>query len=201
MPRIASRPELPSVTEVLADVGLTRAYPPDMDPKYSQLGHAVHETLAWHAEGLLDDASMHPDVRVRFDAYLDFLAKEQHVPFVSEVELIHDGWGVVGHADRVGSVGDVETALIDWKCSDSVDLKGATLQVGAYRALWNACHPERPVERGYVVALQRDSTYRLIDVTDTGYAESVFLAALIIFKARTASSEKVPANSRRRARG
>lgn len=184
MPRIASHPSFVSVTECLAAVGLTRDYR-GVDPKYAQLGRAVHETLAWHAEGLLDETSLHPDVRVRFDSYLDFLAETDHKPFASEVELVHPGWGVVGHADRVGSVGSVETALLDWKVTDSVDIKGATLQVaGGYRALWDYCHPERPIERCYVVAFQKDGAYRLHDVTDTGHAVQVFCSAVIVYRER-----------------
>jgi hypothetical protein len=182
MPRSASHPTFVSVTECLAAVGLTREYR-GVDPKYALLGQALHETLHWHALGILDESSIHEEVRPGFTAYLDFLAQTDHVVIASEVELVDEHYGIVGHADRVGSIDSEPCALIDFKYSDNPDLKGARYQIAAYTWLWNRSHPEQPVTRGYVIQLTKAGRYKPIEVTDA-YAGQVFVAALTVFRAR-----------------
>jgi hypothetical protein len=171
------------VTEILAAVGLTRSYR-NTDPRYAQLGTALHQTIAWHHAGTLDESTIHPEVKPGYEAYLDWCQMASHVPRCSELELVHPH-GFVGHIDRVGSVGSVETALIDWAYSNNADVKGKTLQCAGYRLLWDHAHPERPIERCYVVQLGKDGVPQSHDVTDD-YAMQVFTAALIVERAKRA---------------
>jgi hypothetical protein len=183
------------VTEILAAVGLTRDYR-HTDERYSQIGRAAHQAVAWHAEGVLDEATIHPDVRPGLDAYLEFVEQAHHIPLVlsesprmlaSELEMVHPGLGCVAHLDRVGSLGEVETALIDWKYSDSPDLKGARYQLAGYRLIWDYLYPEQPIQACVVVQLKKDGTPRVHHLTDD-YAMQVFTAALIVERAKGRSS-------------
>jgi hypothetical protein len=186
-PRIASHPSFPSVTEVLQSAGLVRDYR-NLDDRYSLLGTALHETIAWHHAGTLDESSIHPEVKPGFEAYLEWCQMASHRPLYSELELAHPH-GFVGHIDRAGSVGSVEMALIDWTYSDSPDLRGKRWQLAGYRLLWdyqvenNVLTTYPPASRCYVVALQKDGTPRCHDVTDD-FAMTVFNAALIVETAK-----------------
>jgi hypothetical protein len=183
MPRIASHPTFPSVTEVLAAAGLVRDYR-NLDDRYSLLGQALHETIAWHHWGTLDEASIHPEVKPGFEGYLEWIEHAAHFPLFSELELVHEGYGFVGHVDRVGSIGSEERTLIDWTYSDSPDWRGKRWQVGGgYSVLWNTAHPEQPITRKFVVAFTKQGRYKQVEVS-APYNEQVFLAALIVERAK-----------------
>lgn len=178
--------DLPRVTAILQSAGLLACYPntPDMARARAK-GTALHLALKYHADGVLEERSLHEALRAPFAAYQRFLLDHGHIPEASELELIHERYGFQGHVDRIGTVDEFTTCLVDFKVSDSPDVRGATLQVsGGYRALWDHHHPERPVERCYVLALRKDGTYRLLDVTDSGHAVQVFMAALIVHNER-----------------
>lgn len=182
MPRLAAHPTLPSVTEIIAGVGLAWDYK-GIDEKYSLLGKAAHETVHLRALGELDLASVHPDVAPALRGYEQWALDVGHVPLASEQELVHTGYGYVGHLDRVGSVHAYTRALVDWKYTDSPDLKAARIQLAGYRIAWDFVHPEAPIERCFVVQLRKDGRAVPHDLTDD-YARQVFLAALIVFTER-----------------
>lgn len=182
MPRIASHPSYPSVTEILGAAGLTRDYR-GLDDRYSLLGQALHDMLAEHGNGYRGAWDVNPEVQPGWEAYLEWIEQASHVAAYSELQLVHEGYGVVGRLDRIGSVGSVERAVVDWTYSNSPDLKGKKLQCAAYRLMWNAAHPEAPIERCYTVALGKDGTPRCHDVTDD-YSMQVFLAAVIVERAK-----------------
>ena len=182
MPRIKEFPDLPSVTEILAAVGLTRSYE-GVAPHYAQLGTALHLAIHLHTRGELEVASLHPEVRPGFDAFLEFEARERLVVIHSELALVHPQ-GFVGHLDLVASVGDVERAIIDIKYSDAPDIKGATYQLAGYGLLHDHAYPETPAEERYVLPLsKKGKRAELVRVTDA-YSKQIFLAALIVERAK-----------------
>jgi hypothetical protein len=167
---------------VLADVGLTRAYPPDMDPKYALRGQALHETIAWYLAGELDVASIHPELRGGFKAFLEFEQATSFVAVATEETLVHATYGYVGTLDARGKVNGLH-AIVDWKFTQSVDAAGARLQLAGYGLLSSHCHPAPAIERHYVVQLGKDGHHKLLDMTDE-HATQVFLAALIVWRER-----------------
>lgn len=171
---------LPSVTEILAALGLTRSYD-GIDPKYAQRGHALHETVAWYLAGELDEASVHEDVRPGLDAFVDFQVKEGYVSLYSELELVHP-FGFVGHVDLIGKLEGI--TVLDIKYSESPDLKAAALQLAGYRLLYDHAHPEEPAQACEVLRLSpKTGKYKRIKVTDDD-ATSIFLAAVVVYQAR-----------------
>ena len=183
-PRSTAHPTLPSVTEVLAACGLTSNYgfvEAEKLEMYRQRGQALHLAIQWDAEGTLDRDSLHPEIRPGFDAYREFCFEHGHIAECSELELTHP-YGFQGHLDRVGLV-DGARALIDWKYSDSVDVNGARWQLAGYGLLYAHNYPDRPAEKRLVVGLGKDGRPKITDVTD-GYAEQVFTAAVVVYRAR-----------------
>jgi hypothetical protein len=176
--------QLPRVTHILDACGL--------GPDFSRIpaavleaararGSAVHAAIEAHAYGY-EQEPLPSDAAIRFDAYLKFLAESGHEAICSEREVIHPTWRYVGHLDRVGwLIG--KRCILDWKNTDSVDVRAAALQLAGYRMAWNAAHPTEPVDLTGVVQFRSDGTYRFHDI-NAREAEPVFLAAVTVYHAR-----------------
>lgn len=176
---------LPSVTEVLRAAGLTRDFKgvPAHLLEHAQLrGQALHQAIQWHHEGTLDQATLHPEIEPGFRAYQRFLVEMHHKPIASEIELVHPTWNFIGHLDRVGWLGP-SRVIIDFKYTETPDLVGAAYQIAAYRMLWAACRPQEPISAGYVLQLTLAGRYQP-HLLEEAQAEQVFLAALVVFRAR-----------------
>ena len=180
----------PSVTEVLAATGLGPAFDgaPTATLEYARMrGKAVHQAIQWSAEGVLDESSLHPEIEPGFRAYQRFRKEADYEPLLSEVEVVDPTWKYVGHIDQIGwwnpGSGPPRRALIDWKYTDALALLPASYQIAGYARAWAAAHPEAPVAQTLVVQLKRDGTYRIHQV-DAKQHDQVFLAALIVFRAR-----------------
>lgn len=177
---------VPSVTEILKDVGLTMDYdflPAGRRAQLSQTGKWLGQAIQWHHEGTLDHASLSPAIRPGFEAYLAFLEAERWRWFGSEVELFHD-WGFCGHLDLVGEAPGVGVEVLDIKFTDAPDLRGASMQLAGYGLLYDqdaTRHGHRPHARRRVLQLTRDGHYKPHDVTDP-YWVTVFSAALVVYK-------------------
>lgn len=181
---------LPSVTEILQDVGLSEGFgflSADKLADVRNRGQAVHATLRYHAEGVLDEATVHAIVQPYFEGYLRFVQEMGHEPWDSELELLHP-WGFCGHLDRVGVLGGILnplTVLIDFKTGTNPDLQGAKYQLAGYKILWNESERGKPfpIDKCYVLSLPGDGTYKLHDVT-SDQAVQVFTAAFMVFQAK-----------------
>jgi hypothetical protein len=178
---------VPSVTEVLASAGLCEDYRflGDKREFYQERGQALHACIQWFEEGTLDEATVHPEIAPGLAAYRRFVEETGYMVMASEVELFHRDYGFCGHIDSVGALGiEYKTVLVDFKYSDSPDVKGARYQLaGGYRLLWEHNHPDKKVDNCLVVALRKDGTYKAHEVMDD-YASQVFLAALIVHQER-----------------
>lgn len=176
-----------SVTEILRAVGLTEDYrfvhPTDLARARAR-GAALHKAIELAHAGTLDPESLHPEIAPGFAAYLRFVEATGHEPEASELELTHP-WGIVGHPDRVGTLGARGPVIIDYKLTRAPDLVGTKYQLAAYRMLWDHAHPERPAQGCFMLQLPRDAgaDYRLVDLTDD-YAVNVFTAAFVVWKAQ-----------------
>ncbi len=181
------RGPLPSVTEVLQATGLGGDFSmvkPDVLEWARARGTALHRAIEFHAKGTLDPDSLHPEILGAMKGYLQFMLDTDHEPVASELELVHDQWGFMGHPDRVGRIRGFDgLAIIDYKMTAAFDAPYVRLQGAGYRLLWNYNHPDMPVSKVFGLHLRKEGTYRLHDVTDSE-AEQTFLAALIVFKAQ-----------------
>lgn len=175
------------VTEILRAVGLCEDYrfvhPADLARARAR-GAALHKAIELATLGTLDPDSLHPEIAPGFAAYQRFVAATAHVVEAAEVELTHP-WGIVGHPDDVGTLGERGPVVIDYKLTRTPDLVGTKYQLAAYRLLWDHAHPERPIQGCFMLQLPRDADgdYRLVDLTDD-YAVNVFTAAFVVWKAQ-----------------
>ena len=77
----------PSVTEILADVGLApdlTMVKPEVLAWASARGTALHRAIELHAKGTLDYDSLHPEIVGALKAYLDFVYESGHKAVASE---------------------------------------------------------------------------------------------------------------------
>lgn len=177
----------PSVTEILQAVGLApdlSMVKPDILAWAQARGTALHKAIELHTKGTLDLESLHPEIVGALKAYLDFVHDSGHEAHASELELVHPTWGFMGHPDRVGTLAKLtDLVLIDWKMTASFSTNYVRHQLAGYRILWNAVHPEMPVNKVFGLHLKKDGKYALHDVTDPE-AEQAFLAAVLIHRAQ-----------------
>lgn len=181
------RDGIPSVTEILSDVGLGwQGYAGLSADRLTFLrarGKATHAALHWLAtEGTLP-TPLHPAIERPVAAYTRWAMDTDHVVLASELESIHSTKLYMGHLDRVGRVQDVLT-LIDFKVTAAPDLLAAAYQLAGYhRLLTDALLT--PV-KCVVVALNPDTgDYRHHDLTDRVQdALHIFDAAVVVHHAR-----------------
>lgn len=177
----------PSVTEILADVGLApdlSAVRPDVLAWASARGTALHRAIELHTKGTLDMDSLHPEIAGALAGYLKFVEDSGHEAIASEMELIHHAWGFMGHPDRVGTIKRVDDlVLLDWKLTAGFAINYVRHQLAGYKILWNANRQDQPVQKCFGLHLKKDGKYALHDVTDPE-AEQAFLAAVVVYKAK-----------------
>jgi len=180
------------VTEILAGVGLgpdLSRVKPDVLEWARMRGTALHAAIHYFHKGTLDQDSLHPEWLGGFHAYLRFLKESEHEPVHSEIEVVHPVWKYVGHPDRIGRIrGVAGLALLDWKATSGFDDEYVRLQLAGYKLAWNARHPETPVNECFGVHLRKDGTYRLYSLTPDAATDQLFLAALVVFRAKAKRS-------------
>lgn len=135
---------VPSVTDVLSAAGLT----PDwdalrLDPFYLERGKAVHRAIELRLKGELEEGSVEPRIRSRFEAGIRCMDDLGLRPLAVEAPLCDRELWVAGCPDVVAlATRDVEEPRIDagdlvipdWK-SGELPL-GWELQVAGYKRLW-----------------------------------------------------------------
>lgn len=178
---------LPSVTHILDAMGLgpdfSRVRPEDLE-RARQRGSLVHAAIELHGYGA-EPEPLPAEAQPYFDGYLKFVRDTWHEPIVSEYEVTSTRWGFVGHLDRVGWL-DAKRTLFDWKNTAVMDDEYVGWQLAGYRAAWNEQRPKEPIEQLVGVQLRADGTYRLFPITAVAQAESVFLSAVTVYRARAA---------------
>lgn len=175
---------LPSVTQILQAVGLAPDFGFVREETLEHArarGKALHKAIALYHKGTLDESSLHEEVLPGFEAYRKFVKATEHEPIASELELVHPQWNYMGHPDRVGLCHRLLT-IPDWKYTAGFDKKYVAYQLAGYRMLWNANHPDRPVEQCLGVHLKKDGNFALHDLT-SDEAKQTFLAALVVYRA------------------
>lgn len=174
----------PSVTRILADVGLGPDFsmiPRDTLEKARARGEAVHRLIESHHYQYLDEAEITPELAPYFSAYLKFLAESGHEPMASEFRVESTHWGFCGHPDRLGwLVG--KRCLLDWKCVTALEIEPVARQLAGYTIGYEEQHPGQRIEIAAAVQLQGDGKYRFHEVDIRSESESEFLAAVVIYR-------------------
>lgn len=122
---------IPSVTQVIKATGL-------IDDTYftedaRDRGKAVHLACEYHDKDVLDESSVHEDIRPYLEAYKAFLSESRYKPVVIEASGVCQVYYFGGTVDRIGILNDC-IALIDIK-SGAIQ-SWAALQTAAYERLY-----------------------------------------------------------------
>ena len=166
----------PSVTQILGALGFSKYFG---SHEYAMaLGRAVHRAIHLAERGTLDWATVHADLEGPLKAYRALKEWTGIEITETEIELVHPTWGYVGHPDALTDKG----MLIDWKVSESPDLKTATLQLAAYKMLVEGARPGTTVSGCYVGRLGKDGSYSLHDVTSPE-SEQTWQACVLVYRA------------------
>jgi len=175
---------LPSVTQVLEDVGLIdySFIPGSMRDVYLRRGSAVHLATAYDDVGDLDEESLKPELRGYLEAWRKFRADSRFTWDRIEYQRFHRQYGYAGTLDRQGSVdARMNTRTV-------VDIKTGhaptwvRYQLAAYAGLY-----EKPIGwRRMAVELHDDGTYGVTEFPCREFLSDfqVFLAALTVFSAK-----------------
>lgn len=128
---------LPSVTEILRELGLSRDWSFLKDREfYLARGRAVHACIELHFQGReIDWESFEgaEHVRPRFEKFLLVAREGKLAPIVCEKPLASSIFGYGGMPDYLGPFGPFPLAIADWK-GDALE-PSYSLQIGGYRGL------------------------------------------------------------------
>lgn len=169
--------ELLGVTRVLNAAKITDYSAPWFTEWHRQRGQLVHQTVALENEGVLDDATLDPQLMGYLAGYRQFRSEvggdvEFYEQIVSDVTL-----GVAGTLDlivRHPSDHELRRRLYDIKPCDA---PATAIQLAAYAKFARALYA-RPISfQRAALVLPGDGTYEVVPYTDA-HDELVFLAAL-----------------------
>lgn len=125
---------LPGVTTILRETKFYHVPAWINDPKYKQLGKAVHQACHLFDLGLSPAKPYHPDVASRLARYAQFKEDTGFRGMAWEVPLADVQRGYAGTMDTVGISGSGEIWEIDIK-TGTVPIVGVSVQLAAYADL------------------------------------------------------------------
>ena len=97
------------------------------------------------------------------EAYRAYLSDHSVVHVHRETPVCHVGLGYAGTPDAVSYVDDA-LAIVDYKCTSTVNKAAVSAQVNAYQTAFEDMHGI-PVEARYCLHLRGDGTYKLYPVS------------------------------------
>ena len=164
---------VPSVTQILSDVGIFDASKyPDLE-YYRDRGRAIHRATELWEQDTLDEDSLDDRIRPYLEAFKKFKRDEGFVTIGAEIRAYDPNYLFAGTMDRLGELrGDA--AIVDIKTSQVEPW--VAIQLAGYELL----APVNCVKR-YGLALRNDETYKLVPFRDRT-DRKVFLAALTVAK-------------------
>jgi hypothetical protein len=171
---------VPSVTQALSAVGLPdlSRVPADLLEWKAELGKAVHKATELDDLGTLDEDNLDPVIVPYLEAYRKFKRESGFAPMLIEEQVYHPVYGYAGTYDRIGPMGKYDLVLIDFK-SGLIDPKC----VGPQTASYKECKSNLKIEARYALKLNKDTSYKLIPLTNKMDFQ-IFLNALNIWKWR-----------------
>lgn len=172
-----------SVTQVMKATGLSTDYAA-VDPKVlanaAARGTAVHKAIEALNEGKLEPKKIHETIVPRVEAYKRFVKEYEWDNICSERKYYSPKWQYAGGMDLVGflpcwnGLMGVKRVLLDIKTSYQMDLVGWSIQLQAYKNLWNENNPNEPIEHTAVLWLNSRGEYEFEDV-DSEEAWALFV--------------------------
>jgi hypothetical protein len=176
---------LPSVTQVLEDVGIIdySFLNPDDRAHYLQRGSAVHLATQLDDEGDLDEATVEPAIAPYLEAWRAFRLKSGFTPSRIEHRDYSQEYAYAGTLDRAGTFAskpatiyilDIKTGTAPW---------WVRVQLAAYAAFFEG---PRKFPR-FAVELHDDGTFRVSEEfpgRDWQKDFAVFTAALEVYRAK-----------------
>lgn len=174
---------IPSVTEVLSDVGIVDySHLPESTREMALArGRAVHLATQFEDEGDLDEASIPDDLRGYLEAWRRFKRETRFVPELIEYRSFHPSHKYAGTLDRTGNLGgNVLNCLLDIKTNDAQEW--VRYQLAAYAAFFDS--PRKYIRMS--VELHADGSYRLKEFACRHWQSdiNVFMSALNVYRAK-----------------
>lgn len=128
---------IPSVTQVLADCGLSPDYPEQQRQFYLNRGTAVHRACELLVAGKLDKTNTDPRLHGYVDSFDRFLQRTGFKPDLIEHRVWSEAYLVGGSLDYCGPLNGAQT-ILDLKSGDPS--AAAALQTAAYAFLLKESH-------------------------------------------------------------
>ncbi len=126
--------EVPSVTQVIKAIGITRDYT-QVDEFYRQRGLLAHQAIDFHVRGTLDESTVDPEIAPYLAAFRGFEKARPYVPRETEIPLYSQEYGFAGTIDQLGTVdNEPGVGVTDLKITENSD-KAADLQLAGYSIL------------------------------------------------------------------
>lgn len=175
--------QVPSVTEVLSDVGIIDySHLPDATREMAlDRGRAVHLATQFDDEGDLDEASIPEAHRGYLEAWRRFRRECRFHPELIEHRGFHPVHKYAGTLDRTGNLGgNVVNCLLDIKTNDAQEW--VRYQLAAYAAFFDS--PRKYIRMS--VELHADGSYRLKEFACRHWQSdmNVFVSALNVYRAK-----------------
>lgn len=163
---------LPSVTQILDDVGIIDSNKFCKDEFYLDRGHAIHSATDLIDKGQLDRRSLDKRIKGYVAAYEAFKKDTGFEVMASEIAAYSKTYKYAGTSDKIGLLYG-NKSMIDLKSNDVPGWCG--IQLSGYCELF----PGKMYER-FGLGLKEDGSYRLRQF-DNFRDRTVFLAALNVY--------------------
>jgi len=162
----------PSVTQVIADMGLYGNAADYFTEWSRERGSFVHRIIQWHLSGELDEDTIDPALAPYFDAWRRFERDAGYVSDACEKVMASDFYKFAGTVDHIGHLNGY-CCIIDVKTGA---LSPATaIQMGGYEILMKS-----PGIRRFGLRLMDTGKYSLKEYKDRQDSK-IFLAALAVY--------------------
>ncbi len=177
---------LPSVTQVLDQLGSYAGIPEDVLARKAEIGDAVHLCTELYDRDELDTDSVPPEIAGYFAGWLRFREETGFTPILIEERVYSKTFRYAGTLDRTGTFSKMKgikpdaQVMVDLKCTYKL-MATVGPQTAAYVAALNEQNRSLvQIKRRFAVRLVNDGTYQLEELRDPTDL-SVFLAATTLY--------------------
>ena len=175
---------LPSVTQVLDQLGSYAGIPVEVLARKAEIGDAVHLCTELYDRDELDIDSVPHEIAGYFSAWLRFRDGTGFTPLLIEEKVYSKTFRYAGTLDRTGTFSKVKgikpdaQVMVDLKCTYRL-MASVGPQTAAYVAALNE-HNLVQIRRRFAVRLVSDGSYQLEELKDPTDL-FVFLAATTLY--------------------
>lgn len=148
---------LPSVTQLMKDFSNFDAIPKNILERKTKIGTFTHLAIELYLLGTLDESTLHPDVAIYFNSWLNWWNENKHRIKVLGIEkrFYHPIYKYAGTIDLHCLWDDVET-VIDWKTAIEFSI-WYEAQTAAYQDGLNHAEGAKVEKRG-ALKIKKDGT-------------------------------------------